>query len=144
VKKNILINDQEVIIEINNQNADSVSFILNSKEYSFLKKDVLNKCVMSAPSFVVNGHEFKIENKSNKRNKKNNLDHGQMIAPMPGKILKLLTSVGSIVKAGTPILVMEAMKMEHTVKASKDGKIEKIHFIEGAQVNAGAELVTIC
>jgi biotin carboxyl carrier protein len=39
---------------------------------------------------------------------------------------------------------MEAMKMEHTIKASKNGKILKIHFKENAQVSAGVELVTLC
>jgi 3-methylcrotonyl-CoA carboxylase alpha subunit len=63
---------------------------------------------------------------------------------MPGKILKLLVKVGEDVVPGTPILVMEAMKMEHTIKASKAGKIEKIHFKEGDQVAGGVELVKLC
>jgi 3-methylcrotonyl-CoA carboxylase alpha subunit len=52
--------------------------------------------------------------------------------------------VGQDVVAGTPILVMEAMKMEHTIKASKAGKIEKIYFLEGDQVAGGVELVKLC
>jgi 3-methylcrotonyl-CoA carboxylase alpha subunit len=63
---------------------------------------------------------------------------------MPGKILKILVKEGQVVEAGTPILVMEAMKMEHTIKASKAGKIEKIHFKEGEQVAGGVELVKLC
>jgi biotin carboxyl carrier protein len=71
------------------------------------------------------------------------VDHGQMKSPMPGKILKILVKVGDEVKAGTPILVMEAMKMEHTIKASKAGTILQIHFKEGDQVAGGVELVNV-
>jgi 3-methylcrotonyl-CoA carboxylase alpha subunit len=63
---------------------------------------------------------------------------------MPGKILKILVTIGQDVVIGTPILVMEAMKMEHTIKASKSGKIEKIFFKEGDQVSGGVELVKLC
>jgi 3-methylcrotonyl-CoA carboxylase alpha subunit len=67
-----------------------------------------------------------------------------MISPMPGKILKILKNVGDEVTKGTGLIVMEAMKMEHTIKASKDGKIEKIFCKEGDQVKAQVELVKLC
>jgi 3-methylcrotonyl-CoA carboxylase alpha subunit len=48
-------------------------------------------------------------------------------APMPGKVTKLLVDVGDTVSAGTPLLIMEAMKMEHTIKAPCDGTVASIH-----------------
>ena len=60
------------------------------------------------------------------------------------KILKIFIKEGSEVEPGTPILVMEAMKMEHTIKASKKGVVEKIHYKEGDQVQGGVELVKLC
>jgi biotin carboxyl carrier protein len=143
MKKNILVNDELVEVDILNNSKSEISFIYNGKNYSY-SKNVLQKVVSSHPTYVINGKEIKIEMKTNSRTKKNIADHGQMIAPMPGKILKILVSEGTEVIAGTPILVMEAMKMEHTIKASKNGKVEKIHFKENSQVNAGAELVTLC
>jgi 3-methylcrotonyl-CoA carboxylase alpha subunit len=144
MKKNILINDKSVEIDILNKSSSEITFIYNNQTYQFSKNEIDKKVIFSAPCFVVNGHEIKIESKSSSRTKKNVSDHGQMISPMPGKILKILVNEGADVLAGTPILVMEAMKMEHTIKASKNGKILKIHFKENAQVSAGVELVTLC
>jgi biotin carboxyl carrier protein len=143
MKKNILVNDELVEVDVLNNSASEISFIYNGKNYSY-SKDILQKVVSSHPAYVVNGKDIKVELKTNSRTKKNIADHGQMIAPMPGKILKIFVSEGTQVTAGTPILVMEAMKMEHTIKASKNGTVEKIHFKENSQVNAGAELVTLC
>jgi biotin carboxyl carrier protein len=94
--------------------------------------------------FVVNGHEFMIDSPRKSRSKSKGKDVGEMKSPMPGKILKILVSTGAEVEIGTPILVMEAMKMEHTIKASKKGVVEKILFKEGDQVQGGVELVKLC
>ncbi len=144
MKKTNLLDGQEISYEIKNKTEDSVIIVLNGTEYQILKNDISKKVVSAPPVYLVNGKEFKVESKSLTRSKVNQTDHGHMIAPMPGKILKIYVLEGAEVKAGTPILVMEAMKMEHTIKASKDGKIEKIHFKENVQVSAGAELVTLC
>lgn len=144
MKKNILINDELIEIDILDNTENMVSFYYENKKYLFEKKDVTKNVVSSAPCFVVNGNEIKVEFKTSARTKKHIADHGQMVAPMPGKILKILVKEGTEVIAGTPILVMEAMKMEHTIKASKNGVIAKIHFKENSQVSAGVELVTLC
>jgi biotin carboxyl carrier protein len=94
--------------------------------------------------YVVNGHEFMIDSPRKNRSKSKGKDVGEMKSPMPGKILKILVSIGAEVEIGTPILVMEAMKMEHTIKASKKGVVEKILFKEGDQVQGGVELVKLC
>lgn len=62
-------------------------------------------------------------------------------APMPGKVIALLVEAGSKVRKGQPLLVMEAMKMEHTLSAPADGLIEKLPFRVGDQVGEGAALV---
>jgi 3-methylcrotonyl-CoA carboxylase alpha subunit len=144
MKKSLLINDRPVDVEILSNNGDEVSFIYEGKTYIRNKNFVEKNVVAANPCFVVNGKEIRVEAKTNGRTKKVFSDHGQMVSPMPGKILKILIAVGVEVIAGTPILVMEAMKMEHTIKASKNGTITKIHFDENSQVSAGVELVTIC
>ncbi|MCO4753542.1 MAG: hypothetical protein KC478_03625, partial [Bacteriovoracaceae bacterium] len=68
---------------------------------------------------------------------------GSLQSPMPGKIFKVLKKEGDEVSAGEPILILEAMKMEHTIKAQQDGVVKKIHFEEGAQVQGGVELCEI-
>ena len=68
---------------------------------------------------------------------------GTLTAPMPGKILDVKVQNGETVKKGTPLLVMEAMKMEQTITAPKDGIVADLNLSEGQQVNDGALLLTI-
>ncbi len=68
---------------------------------------------------------------------------GSLKAPMPGKITKVLAPQGSLVEKGQPVLILEAMKMEHTIAATASGIVETIHYHEGTIVEADADLVTI-
>jgi acetyl/propionyl-CoA carboxylase alpha subunit len=65
------------------------------------------------------------------------------VAPMPGKIIKVLVEIGDVVKAGQALLVMEAMKMEHTVSAPHDGSISEIRVEAGQQVDGGTLLAIV-
>ncbi len=62
-------------------------------------------------------------------------------APMPGKVIALLAQAGAAVDKGAPLLVLEAMKMEHTISAPRAGKVKSFRFAAGDQVDEGAELV---
>jgi biotin carboxyl carrier protein len=62
-------------------------------------------------------------------------------APMPGVVLKILVAVGDVVTKGTPLLILEAMKMEHQIVAPKDGTVTAINCREGELVQPGVELV---
>jgi 3-methylcrotonyl-CoA carboxylase alpha subunit len=66
---------------------------------------------------------------------------GRMTAPMPGKVIAVSTHAGARVVRGTPLLVMEAMKMEHTIIAPADGIVAELLYAVGDQVAEGAELV---
>jgi 3-methylcrotonyl-CoA carboxylase alpha subunit len=66
---------------------------------------------------------------------------GRLTAPMPGKVVAVKSEAGARVKRGTPLLVLEAMKMEHTIAAPADGVVESIRYRAGDQVDEGAELV---
>jgi 3-methylcrotonyl-CoA carboxylase alpha subunit len=66
---------------------------------------------------------------------------GRLAAPMPGKVIAVRSEAGARVKRGTPLLVLEAMKMEHTITAPADGVVEAIRYRAGDQVDEGAELV---
>lgn len=67
----------------------------------------------------------------------------QLHAPMPGKITKLLVTQGASVKKGDSVVVMEAMKMEYTLKAEMDGQVQSIHASIGQQVTLGQLLVEL-
>ena len=62
-------------------------------------------------------------------------------APLPGKIIDLRVKAGDTVSKGQPLLVLEAMKMEHTLAAPADGTIKSVRYAVGEQVPEGAELV---
>ncbi len=66
---------------------------------------------------------------------------GRMTAPMPGKIIKVHVSPGQNVLRGAPLIVLEAMKMEHSISAPADGKIARVHYAAGDLVEEGAELI---
>jgi len=72
-------------------------------------------------------------------------EHGprKLIAPMPGKVVRVLVSQGTAVEAGAGVLVVEAMKMQNEVKSPKKGTIQKILVTEGAAVNAGDVLAIV-
>ncbi|GAB3383451.1 acetyl/propionyl/methylcrotonyl-CoA carboxylase subunit alpha [Spongiibacter taiwanensis] len=66
---------------------------------------------------------------------------GELTAPMNGTIVALLVEPGVQVKKGAPLLIMEAMKMEHSITAPADGAVEAFHFNAGELVEGGAELL---
>ena len=63
-------------------------------------------------------------------------------SPMPGKIVRVLVGAGEAVTAGTPLVVLEAMKMEHTMKAPADVTIKGVHAAEGEVVGQKALLLS--
>jgi 3-methylcrotonyl-CoA carboxylase alpha subunit len=68
---------------------------------------------------------------------------GSLNAPMPGKVIQVLAKAGQGVAAGTPLVVLEAMKMEHTICAPADGTVVRVNFEEGALVEEGVELLIL-
>ena len=65
---------------------------------------------------------------------------GRLTAMMPGRVVKVMASVGDAVKKGQPLIIMEAMKMEHTIVSPKDGVVERVAFKENDLVPADAVL----
>jgi geranyl-CoA carboxylase alpha subunit len=68
---------------------------------------------------------------------------GVVVAPMPGQVLAVLVGERRPVRAGDPVILLEAMKMEHTLRAPRDGVVAAIHTRVGEQVSVGAVLVDI-
>ncbi|MCW3479275.1 acetyl/propionyl/methylcrotonyl-CoA carboxylase subunit alpha [Neisseriaceae bacterium JH1-16] len=69
--------------------------------------------------------------------------HGEahLRAPMPGRVVAWLAEPGTVVSKGTPLMILEAMKMEHTLAAPSDGKVAAFYYAPGEQVDDGADLV---
>ncbi|ASQ46747.1 acetyl-CoA carboxylase biotin carboxylase subunit [Legionella clemsonensis] len=68
---------------------------------------------------------------------------GQLTAPMPATVVAVLKNIGDKVKEGDSLIVLEAMKMEHTIHAPRDGVLAELFYNVGSQVNEGAELLAL-
>jgi len=106
-------------------NDNTVYLYKNGKEYSFEFLDEKALRRLSSTGGLNAGGPVTIE------------------SPMPGKIVKLLKSVGDQVKEGEAIMIMEAMKMENEMKAPYDGVINKIFVRENDTIESGAKLFGI-
>jgi biotin carboxyl carrier protein len=67
----------------------------------------------------------------------------QLIAPMPGKIVRVLLKAGDEVAAGQGVVIVEAMKMQNEIKSPKDGRVIEVRVAEGATVNANQVLAVV-
>lgn len=85
----------------------------------------------------------KTEKSFGKKGSAGTSDPGALIAPMPGKVTKILKRAGDQVKVGDVVLVMEAMKMEYTLKSAADGVIEAISAEVNQQVTLGKKLASV-
>tara|TARA_R110000868_G_scaffold38661_1_gene135017 strand:+ start:22267 stop:22758 length:492 start_codon:yes stop_codon:yes gene_type:complete len=159
MKKNLIINGSEVEVDLIKSDSSGVKFSFAGKEWSFnhagdnalfettsngsSKRHNVFKHKHGTLTFAAIGtRTFKVEDAIVSQSKGSAVSGG-MVSPMPGKILKLFKKVNDSVKAGETILVMEAMKMEHAIKAPTDGSIVKLDYQEGDQVDGGVVLVEL-
>ena len=68
---------------------------------------------------------------------------GGLVAPMPGRVIDLKVKKGSKVKAGDTLVILEAMKMEHSIKATENGVISDLFISSNDQVENGALLMVL-
>jgi len=97
---------------------------------------------------VINGHRFEIEvhdprRWSGRSGQQGGADIETIAAPMPGKVVRVLVKAGDTVVAGQGVAVVEAMKMQNEMKASRAGRVMTVTVQEGATVTAGEVLATI-
>ena len=68
---------------------------------------------------------------------------GHLAAPMSGTVISVLVKPGDAVAKGAPLLILEAMKMEHTIAAPADGIVSAVNYRTGDQVQEGADLIDL-
>ena len=83
-----------------------------------------------------------------RKHRRSSAEHGdegrqQLVAPMPGKVVRVLVKAGDEVKLGQGVVVVEAMKMQNEIKSPKAGRILEIRVSEGATVNANQILAVV-
>lgn len=159
MEKKFVINGQEVIVQDFQSGNETVSFKLNQNNYSYrlidrkgpeliLEGEARLKAFVASPNLegesmiMANGHEA-IIGLAGKKMKKAGVHAGSLTSPMPGKIFKIVKDAGSEVKKGEVILILEAMKMEHSIRSDKDGKVKKILYKTGDLVQGGVVLAEV-
>jgi biotin carboxyl carrier protein len=154
MKKTLVVNKEEITIDLVSNRDSLVEFIFNGKTYKFsnnslntyetiVSGDSSSKVIHDNANFVVDGKLVTVCGPNRSRSKSNSDHAGAMISPMPGKILKVNFKIGDKVSKGDAVVVMEAMKMEHTIKASDDGVISEIFYNETQLVDGGVELIAL-
>lgn len=68
---------------------------------------------------------------------------GSVVAPLPGVVISVNVKVGDTVKASDTVVLLEAMKMENTIRAGRDGKVASVNVSAGESVLEGATLITL-
>lgn len=95
--------------------------------------------------FHCDGRTFLVEDENARSAKKMQKAKNplQIVAPMPGKIIKVFANPGKTVKAGDVVVAMEAMKMEYSLKAEVTGVVRAVYCKEADQVTLGKVLVQL-
>lgn len=162
MEKKVILNNEEYSIHIIDKGHDSIKFEFNGKEYDvnlLHKQNEIMSLQCNGKKHRATGDKFgkdgTIQVFSNdlegyvklpgkvKGKRQAGASEGSLQSPMPGKIFKVIKQTGDEVKTGETIMILEAMKMEHTIKSTKDGILKQIFFNEGDQVMGGAELCEI-
>ena len=128
-------------VEIAEPNVYSV--LMDGRSYDARVEEVPGGLVV-----VIDGFRFEIDVRDPRRFSRKSAGRGgegvqTILAPMPGKVVRVLVSAGDAVKAGQGLLVVEAMKMQNEMKASRAGTVLSVSTKEGATVTAGEVLATI-
>lgn len=83
-----------------------------------------------------------------RKHRRPTIEHGiegrqRLLAPMPGKVVKVLLAAGDEVSMGQGVVVVEAMKMQNEIKSPKSGRVVEVRVVEGATVNANQVLAVV-
>ena len=159
MEKTFILNGQELKVQDYKQTPETVSFLFNNKAYTYslvtkvgtdlildrgerIKASVGSLNRDGEAMVIANGREA-VGSLGGKKLKKAGAVAGNLTSPMPGKIFKILKNSGDEVKKGEAILILEAMKMEHSIRSDKDGKVKKVLFQVGELVQGGVTLAEV-
>lgn len=159
MKRILLLNQLPIEVEVSSLKDGKISFDWKGKSYFFeLTHETAHSLVLrnkegkqihlsrdsvgTSVYLSAQGFEAELSESGGVKKKKAAL-LGDLNAPMPGKVFKVLVRVGDKVTKGQTLIILEAMKMEHAIKADKDGEVKSLSFKEGDLVQSGMALAEI-
>lgn len=142
--KNYLVNDVLKSCEIHQIDGNNYQVIFNNRAYfaNISRENQLLKFIINQNTYLVeiqNENDLMLEKLGIKDKVFKTAD--ELKAPMPGLIMDILTKKGEVVKAGQPLLILKAMKMENIIKAPHDGRINEILIIKGQKIEKDAVMI---
>lgn len=136
------VNGEEMLLDATSTAPDVLSLIIGGNSYEILES-------VGQQQLAISGRRYAIEVRDPRTWKTRRAQAGagegpkKLIAPMPGKVVRVIAPAGSEVEQGAPVIVIEAMKMQNELKSPKTGRVMKVLAVEGAPVNAGDVLAVI-
>ena len=137
-----LVNGEEVTVDAANTASGVLSLLIGGESFEV----IANK---SAQQIAIGGVRYAVEVRDPRawRSSKSRSGAGdgpkKLVAPMPGKVVRVIALAGTEVEQGTGVVVIEAMKMQNELKSPKKGRVRSILVAEGVAVNAGDVLAVI-
>jgi len=141
---NIRLDGREIQVSYAQLGSDGLSLIVNGESF-----DVRHERIGESLRMFVRGRAYECfvrDPRSLRTRKRDGLAEAgeqKLTASMPGKVVRIIASVGDQIAAGQGILVIEAMKMQNEVRSAKEGQLKKLLVREGANVVAGEVLAII-
>lgn len=138
------LNGREFLLDVSLTGDGTFSILVDGKSYEIKQE------ITATQTNIVVGHErfgAVVRDPRSFRSRRR-ADGGaqgvkKITAPMPGKVVRILTPAGTEVEAGQSVLVIEAMKMQNELKSPKKGKVKKLNVTPGAAVEAGQVLAEV-
>lgn len=159
MEKTFIINGTEIKTSSFRTTPEGVSFVLNGKTYTYSLVNREGRDLIFEDSSRIKAHvgspnrdgemivmalgREAVITSADKKVRKGAAHAGGLVAPMPGKIFKVVKEAGASVRKGETILILEAMKMEHSIRADKDGTVKKLNYKVGDLVTGGVVLAEV-
>jgi len=167
VKKTIIINEKAIEVDLLNLQEEEIHFELEGVKYKFnLQMENCGKIFLKDENgqnsevfgyrlplksgmttkswhYIANGRDLFFELAGRGKKKKKSDQEGHMLSPMPGQVIKVLVKEGQEVDKNEPLIVLEAMKMEHTIRSNCKGMVKKVFFDQGDLVGGEVELLEL-
>jgi biotin carboxyl carrier protein len=138
------VDDREIAVDFSQVEPGVLSLLMDGRSYECRLDRAAGET-----SIWVGGTRYGVEVRDPRslRSRRAAVGHGdgpvRLIAPMPGKVVRVLAAENTEVQAGQGVLVVEAMKMQNEIKSPKKGVVQRILAAEGAAVNAGDALAIV-